>query len=68
VKEVSAGHWPRVMIAAGARDQWYTADKVSADETFLKHHGVAYEIHRSDAGHEAADDMLAAAARFIANG
>jgi predicted esterase len=68
VKNVAAGQWPRVLIAAGARDQWYTADKVSADEAFLKHHGVAYEIHRSDAGHDATDEMLAAAARFIGRG
>jgi predicted esterase len=66
VKDVPAANWPRVLIAAGAKDQWYTAEKVSADEAFLKSHGVAHEIHRSDAGHEATDDMLAAAARFIA--
>jgi predicted esterase len=66
VKEVPADRWPTVLIAAGAKDQWYTAEKVSADEAFLKHHGVAHEIHRSDAGHEATDDMLAAAGRVIA--
>jgi len=68
VKEVPADRWPRVMIAAGAKDQWYTADKLAADEAFLKHHSVAHEIHRSDAGHEVSDGMLAAAASFIAAG
>ena len=67
VKTVPAEQWPRVMIAAGANDQWYTADKVSADEAFLKRHGVAHDIHRSNAGHEATDEMLSAAAGFIAN-
>jgi len=67
VKAVPRERWPRVMIAAGAKDQWYTAEKVAADEAFLKQLGVAHEIHRSDAGHEATDEMLAAAARFIAH-
>jgi predicted esterase len=66
VKEVPRDRWPRVMIAAGANDQWYTAEKVAADEAFLKHHHVAHEVHRSAAGHEATDEMLAAAAAFIA--
>lgn len=68
VKDVPAARWPKVLIAAGSKDQWYTPEKVSADETFLKRHGVEHEIHRSDAGHDATDEMLAAAARFIANG
>lgn len=65
VKNVPVEKWPRVMIAAGAKDEWYTAAKVSADEAFLKSHGVPHELHRSDAGHEVTDAMLAAAARFI---
>jgi predicted esterase len=54
------------MIAAGAKDQWYTAEKVAADEAFLKHHRVVHAVHRSTAGHEVTDEMLAAAAAFIA--
>ncbi|TAK16230.1 MAG: hypothetical protein EPO35_05750 [Acidobacteria bacterium] len=65
VRDVPASRWPRVMIAAGAKDAWYNAEKVSADEAFLKHHGVTHEIHRSGAGHEITDEMLAVAARFI---
>lgn len=68
VKNVPADRWPKVFIAVGAKDQWYTADKVSADEAFLKTQGVAHEIHRSDAGHEVTDSMLAAAAAFIGRG
>ncbi len=67
VKNVPAERWPRVMIAIGDKDQWYTADKVSGDEAFLDGHGVPHRIHRSDAGHESTDEMLSAAARFIAN-
>lgn len=68
VKDVPAARWPNVLIAAGAKDSWYTADKVAADESFLKHHRVSHEIHRSDAGHEVSDEMLATAAAFISNG
>lgn len=66
VKNVPAAKWPRVLIAVGAKDQWYTADKVAADEAFLKSHGVAYEIYRHDAGHEITADVRDAAARFLA--
>lgn len=66
VKAVPAERWPRVMIAVGAKDQWYTADKIAADEAFLKIHGVAYEIYRHDAGHDITADVREAAARFLA--
>lgn len=66
VKDVPLERWPRVMIAVGAQDHWYTPEKVSADETLLNRLGVSCEIHRSLAGHEVTDEMLAAAARFIA--
>jgi predicted esterase len=65
VRDVPAERWPKVMIAAGAKDAWYNAEKVSADEAFLTRHGVTHEIHRSPAGHEITDEMLASAARFI---
>jgi len=65
VKNVPAAKWPRVLIAVGAKDQWYTADKVAADEAFLKQHGVGYEIYRHGAGHEITADVREAAARFL---
>lgn len=67
VKGVSAEQWPRVMIAAGATDHWYTPEKVSADEAFLKAHGVAHATHRHHAGHEITEDVLDAVARFLAD-
>jgi predicted esterase len=65
VKNVSAERWPRVLIAAGANDQWYTAEKLEADAAFLSSHGVAHEIYRHDAGHEITADVLDAVALFI---
>ena len=66
VKTVPAAKWPRVLIAAGAKDQWYTDDKLAADEAFLKSHGVAYEIYRHDEGHEITAGVREAAAKFLA--
>ena len=66
VKHVPAEKWPRVLIAAGTKDQWYTADKIAADETFLKSHGVSYEIFRHDEGHEITAAVRDEAARFVA--
>jgi predicted esterase len=68
VKDVPAGKWPKVLVEAGLKDEWYTSDKISADEEFLKQHGVAHQIHRRDAGHEVTDEMLASVAEFIARG
>lgn len=66
VKNVPAENWPRVLIAVGAKEQWYTPDKVAADEAFLKSHGVAYEIFRHDDGHEITAAVRESASRFIA--
>ncbi len=68
VKDVPAAKWPRVLIEAGTKDQWYTSAKISADEAFLATHGVTYQINRRDAGHEVTDEMLASVATCIANG
>jgi predicted esterase len=66
VKDVPAAKWPRVLIEAGTNDQWYTSAKIAADDEFLESHGVIHDVHRRDAGHEVTDEMLAAAAGFIA--
>jgi len=66
VKGVPAERWPRVHVAAGTTDQWYTPEKVAADESFLRDHGVAHEIFRYDAGHVITDDVLARVAAFVA--
>ena len=65
VKHVPAERWPRVLIAAGAKDHWYTADKVSGDESFLKSRGVSNEILRYDAGHEITPEVLGAVSHFL---
>ena len=67
VKSVPATRWPRVLVAAGNTDHWYTPDKVLADESFLGAHGVKHELLRYEAGHVFPDDVRAAVAAFIAD-
>lgn len=64
-KDVSADRWPRVLVAAGDSDHWFTPDKVAADETFLRAHGVAHQILRYPAAHVITDDVRHAVAAFI---
>ncbi|MEI6243540.1 MAG: dienelactone hydrolase family protein [Acidobacteriota bacterium] len=65
VKSVPAGRWPRLLIAAGRTDHWFTPDKVAADEAFLQSHGVAHRLLRYDAGHVFTDDVRAAIGAFF---
>jgi predicted esterase len=57
---------PPVIIGAGARDNWYTPDKVRADRARLDAAGVEHEIVTLAAGHEWTDEFRQAAARWIA--
>lgn len=65
VKVVPVDRWPRVLVAAGNADHWYTPDKVNADESFLRAHGVAHEILHYQAGHIFTDDVRACIASFV---
>ncbi len=66
VKAVAAGRWPRVLVAAGSADHWYTPDKVAADEQFLREHGVTHDVFRYSGKHDVTDDVRARVAEFIA--
>ena len=67
VKSVPAERWPRVLVAAGAKDHWYTPDKVAGDEAFLRAHGVTHELCRHEGGHVFNEDVRVAAAAFLTN-
>ena len=64
-KAVHASDWPRVLVAAGDTDHWFTPDKVAADETFLQTHSVEHQVLRYAAGHVINDDVRAAVAAFV---
>lgn len=57
--------WPPVLIGAGAREQWYTPDKVSADSAFLVSQGIKPDICRFAGGHEWTDEFRAAAGQWL---
>jgi predicted esterase len=64
-KTVAATRWPRVLIAAGDTDHWFTTEKLAADEAFLRGHGVAHDLFRYPDGHVVTDDVRARIAAFI---
>jgi predicted esterase len=49
--------WPRVLIAAGTFDTWYTGEKVEADRAVLAAQGAVHEILRFDGGHEWTEEL-----------
>jgi predicted esterase len=65
VKSVAADRWPRVLIAGGEKDQWFTPEKVAADHAFLNERGISHDVFRYPAGHEVTDDVRARVATFI---
>ena len=44
--------FPSILIAAGESDEWYTSERLQADTSFLRNHGVKLEVFRYRGGHE----------------
>ena len=65
VKDVPAARWPRVLVAAGDTDYWYTPEKVTADAAFLRTHGVAHEFLHYTGGHVFTERVHQAIADFV---
>jgi dienelactone hydrolase len=57
--------FPPVVLARGARDDWYTQAKLDADVAALTARGVAVERLVFDGGHEWTAAVSEAAARFV---
>jgi predicted esterase len=55
----------RVLIARGVRDEWYTAAKLTNDESRLTSAGVSVQALTLDAGHEWTPEFSAAAGEFL---
>jgi len=56
---------PAVLIGQGARDEWYSSEKRSSDETRLRAAGVNVQNIVLDAGHEWTAEFSEACARFL---
>jgi len=57
--------FPRVLLARGARDEWYTDRKLRHDEARLLKRGVHVDTVTFDGGHEWHGDFAAEAARVL---
>ena len=53
------------LIGRGIRDEWYTSEKLAADERRLSDAGVKVQVVTFDAGHEWTREFSQAAARFL---
>jgi predicted esterase len=58
---------PAVIIGRGSRDEWYTEQKLMADEGRLRDAGVRVEVFRFDGGHEWPPEFSRAAGAFLAS-
>ena len=63
--EGSPHTWPRVLLARGARDDYYTEEKMRANEASLVRAGAHVETFTFDAGHEWTPECAARIAEFI---
>jgi predicted esterase len=57
--------FPRVLLARGERDDWYTASKMDADVAALTARGVQPERLVYPGGHEWTSDVADAISRFV---
>lgn len=57
--------FPRVLLARGAADEWYTADKLAMDVAALRRRGVDVENFVHDGGHEWTAAVANAAAAWL---
>ncbi len=56
---------PPVLIGAGDKETWFTAEKVDADVAFLKSRDVAVNVVRFSGGHEWTDEFRAKAGVWL---
>jgi predicted esterase len=58
--------WPPVLIGVGAKEEYYTPEKVAEDTAFLASRGITHELCRFEGGHEWTDEFLGVAGRWLA--
>jgi predicted esterase len=58
-------HIRAALIGRGNNDEWYTAEKLAADERRLRESGVRVEAFSFNAGHEWTPEFSRAATRFL---
>uniref|UniRef100_A0A832MKS7 Phospholipase n=1 Tax=Eiseniibacteriota bacterium TaxID=2212470 RepID=A0A832MKS7_UNCEI len=66
--ELASGHdrpWPRVLAAAGTRDEWYTPARLAADADMLRALGADARALVFEGGHEWSDALTEAAGAVL---
>ena len=63
--EKELGAFPPVLLGRGDDDEWYGAEKLAADERFLKSRGVDCRIASFPGGHEWTDEFRDQVSRFL---
>ena len=64
----AAGYtWPRVLLARGTRDDYFTAEKMRANDASLAHAGAHVETFTFEGAHEWTKECAARAAEFISS-
>jgi predicted esterase len=65
--EGSPRTWPPVLLARGTADDYYTAEKMRADDASLARAGAHVETITFEGGHEWTKECATRAADFIAS-
>lgn len=63
--DLDLAHAPPVLIGAGARDTWYTVERVRTDTARLEAAGVSHEVVTFEGGHEWTDEFRTAVGRWL---
>jgi len=58
--------WPRLLAATGARDEWYTPQRLEADAAFLRRVSPVVEAQVFDGAHEWTPSLAEATGRVLA--
>lgn len=58
---------PRVLIGAGARDQWFTPERCAADAGRLRRAGVHVDVAELDAAHQWTPELTEQATMWLAS-
>ena len=66
LREETSLRWPKVLVARGRDDLWYTQAKMDADLAFFSAADVSVESLVFAGGHEWTDEFRAVAGRFLA--
>ena len=66
LKSATSRTWPLVLVATGARDEWYTPARLAADVEVLRGLGAEVRTLTHDGAHEWTDELAEEAGQLLA--